>query len=301
MCWALGTKEINSGFSRLLSDSAAPEAIFTDFSQPGKRNCIFQLISRAHKAPQPPGPSTGASAPGRPGRGFHRSFPAWRRGCPLSPKCTACLFGPFEPSSRFVRHAWENPAQPGRGPAALKGPAPQAETWTQPSPVKVLGCLQAPPRCWGQGAKASRAAAHAAPAEHHPLTSQGWGPGRGGPLCLSLGWGLGCHPCGTGQVPSTVSPGRPHPARHSPSSLRRGAPTPVGERWYRPLEAPRKQGGLTLARLPSASLVFRREGCTSGVLARTPSSGLSLPLRSGVLIVHSQTTRGPEEAQGAPP
>lgn len=107
------TKETSSAASQQLSDSAAPEAIFTA----GKRDGSFQLINRSTKRVRA---ERGASSAAR--RGFHRALPAWRPGRPLSG--TRRLFTrPFEHSSRIVGHARGSPASAGR--PCLRGWTPR--------------------------------------------------------------------------------------------------------------------------------------------------------------------------------
>lgn len=85
------------------------------FSQPGRCNCVFQLVNPRwlwHKA-------GGLHRAERGSRRIPQVPAAWRPSRPLSPKCPTCLLRPFEHS-----FAWGEPSLAARCQAVIKGAWP---------------------------------------------------------------------------------------------------------------------------------------------------------------------------------
>lgn len=171
--------------------------------------------------------------------------------------------GPLNTPPALCGHAWESPAQPRRGPAGIKGPAPGAETWTQPSPTRCSGCLQGPSGAggWGRHALDGWGRGAGGPSPTPPSNFPGVGAGlRRTPLAPPR-WGLGCHPSSP-HAPALALPslsdeeGSPQQRAGGATRLPRAGqgtqhitplpsperhPHPVGAWCYRLLAAPRKR------------------------------------------------------------
>lgn len=268
MRWALWTKEVNSGFSGPLSDSAGPKAIFR--SQ-GRAIVFSSSLSRRTKRSRPQARAQASSGQ------------TW---IPQVPPCLETL-PPIVPEMYrlIIQACWtlipHCAATPGRlrpdKPPTPRGYRRPGQTHGCSLPrSRRSECLQAPPpdgpRAWGQGGALSgwlgaprRPLGRGArgPSPTLPSNFPMVGAGQREPLCLSLSWGLGGHllhqaPAqrplrgrpfsreltGGGGVGEQVAAcGRPGgcPAHHP---LRTGAPTPVGEPRYRLPGSTKKAGRL---------------------------------------------------------